>query len=167
MGVSSMGLFDSVKNRLAVNLKVTKLSFQTKPAEIVRQCKELTPAERPVALKAIEAMFRWQPVSQIAQQMFPAYSYGGGVSDEAKDLVMGGCVDAGVELMRQQNQVAAPAYGGMLPIQQAALSFAWIVLKALDQPAPRAASGGGGFCTGCGSRRPSVGVFCASCGQRF
>jgi hypothetical protein len=162
-----MGLFDSVKNRLAVNLKVTKLSFQTVPADIIRQCNELTPAERPIVLKAIEAMFRWQSVSQIAQQMFPSYTCGGGVSDEAKDLVMGGYVNAGVELMRQQNQVAAPNYGGMLPIQQAALSFAWIVLKVIDQPAPQPTRSAGAFCTGCGSPRAATGLFCASCGRRL
>jgi len=150
-----MGFFDSVKNRLAVNLKVTKLSFQTQPADIVRQCRELTPDERLAALNAIEAMFRWQSVGQIAQQLFPAYSYGGGVSADAKDLIMGGCVDAGVELMRQQNQpTAQPGYGGMLPIQQAALSFAWIVLKALDQAPVATAHSGSSFCTACGSPRP-------------
>jgi hypothetical protein len=98
-----MSLFDSVKSRLATNWKVTKLSFQTQPAEIARHCMELTPTERASAIKAIESMFRWQSVAQVAQAFFPAYSSGGGVAADAADLAKGGFVSGAVDLMRMQN----------------------------------------------------------------
>jgi hypothetical protein len=133
-----MSVFASVKNRFATNWKVTKLSFQTQTAEIARQCMELTPAEQASAIKAIEAMFRWQPVAQVAQAFFAAYSPGGGVAADAADLAKGGFVSGAVDLMSMQNQAAPQAVsGGMLPMQQAALSFAWIVLKSLERGGTR------------------------------
>lgn len=126
-----MGFLDSVKNRLALNLKLTKISFMVNRNDIVQACQAMSKDERAGALKSIEDMFRWQPIAQIAGAFFPNY-YSSGVSDEALDLVKGSYVQGGVDLMRSQSQPIQPQYG-MLPIQQAAFSFAWLVLKALEQ----------------------------------
>jgi hypothetical protein len=130
-------------------------------------------------LKGIESQFKWQSVAQIAQAMFPSYNYGSGVSAEALDMVKAGQVSGGVELMRMQNQGAPQPNWGMMPAQQAALSFAWIVLKGMEQHeaalAGKAAAAGarGGisdsearFCTSCGAAR-NPGRYCIQCGARF
>ena len=130
-----MGFLDAMKNRLGANLKYVRLSYMTDPREIVPFCQGMTPQERTVVLKGIDSAFKWQPAAQLAQALYPALVHSnGGVSQEAKDLVMGGNVDAGVELMRIQSQPAMTPQFGMTPTQQAALSFAWVVLKALEQP---------------------------------
>jgi hypothetical protein len=133
-----MSFFDSVKNRLATNWKFTKLSLQTQPAEIARLCMEMTPAERTSTIKTIESTFRWQSVAQVAQAFFPAYNSGGGDAAAAADLAKGGFVSGAVDMMRMQNQAAPQAVaGGMLPVQQAALSYAWVVLKSLERGGAR------------------------------
>jgi hypothetical protein len=84
-----MGLFDSLKNRVSANLKLTHLSFMTQQHEIVAFCQSLTQAERTVIIKGIESQFKWQSVAQIAQAVFPSYNPGSGVSAEALDMVKG------------------------------------------------------------------------------
>ena len=177
-----MGFLDSVKNRLALNLKLTKISFMVNRNDIVQACQAMSKDERAGALNSIEGMFRWQPIAQIAGALFPNY-YSSGVSDEALDLVRGGYVQGGVDLMRSQSQPIQPQYG-MLPIQQAALSFAWLVLKAFDQrdataalppplrvpPPPfpgTAPPTEAKFCSACGTPRFPGGRFCGNCGAPF
>lgn len=170
-----MNFLNSIKNRIAVNLKVTKLSFMTQPNHIIRTCHDFSAEERSQAIKAIESMFRWQPVAQMAQSMFPSYYSGGGVSPEALDMASHGQVSGGLELMRLENQAAPASMGGMLPIQQAALSFAWTVLKALEQQPSRSNPAVSApdsvstkrFCPDCGQRRSSEGRFCTGCGKAF
>jgi hypothetical protein len=174
-----MGLLDSLKDRFSANLKLTQLSFMTHPQQIVAFCEGLAPAERSAILKGIESQFKWQSVAQIAQAMFPSYNYGSGVSAEALDMVKAGQVSGGVELMRMQNQGAPQPNWGMMPAQQAALSFAWIVLKGMEQheaalAGKAAAAGARGeisdsearFCTSCGAAR-NPGRYCIQCGARF
>ena len=169
-----MGLLDSPKNRVSANFKLTQLSFMTHPAQIVAFCQGLAPDERAAVMKGIDSAFKWQPVAQIAQAMFPTY-YSGGVSEEALDLVKGGQVSGGVELMRQQNQYTAPPSFGFTPAQQAALSFAWVVLNALNQPATgaaaaasvRASGPANGFCSQCGKPVESGSRYCPGCGSRL
>lgn len=175
-----MGLLDSLKDRFSANLKLTRLSFMTHPQEIIAFCEALTPAERTAIVRGIESQFRWQSVAQVAQAMFPSYNYGSGVSAEALDMVKAGQVSGGVELMRMQNQAAPQPNWGMMPAQQAALSFAWIVLKGMEQHeaalAGNAAAAGASrettvstdarFCTSCGARR-NPGRYCINCGARF
>jgi hypothetical protein len=48
-------------------------------------------------------------------------------------MVKSGQISGGLELMRMENQTAAQPNWGMLPAQQAALSFAWMVLKGMEQ----------------------------------
>ena len=175
-----MGLLDSLKDRFSANLKFTRLSFMTQPHEIVAFCQSLTAAERAVVIKGIESQFKWQSVAQVAQAMFPTYSYGSGVSAEALDMVKGGQISGGVELMRMENQAASQPNWGMMPAQQAALSFAWMVLKGLDQreaapdykaspvtsPDDPAGATDAAFCSSCGMRR-NTGRYCTNCGARF
>jgi membrane protease subunit (stomatin/prohibitin family) len=156
-----LGIFDSLKNRLSTNLKFTSLSLMTNQQEILNLCRSLTPVERADIVKNIESHFQWQSVAQFAQAMYPAY-YSGGVSEEALDMVKSGQVAGGVELMRWQNQGAMQANWGMMPAQNAALGFAWMVLKAMDQHQ----SSGNAFCTSCGARR-SDNRFCTNCGAAF
>jgi hypothetical protein len=61
-----MGFLDSVKNRLALNLKLTKISLMVNRNDIVQACQTMSKDERAGALKLIEGMFRWQPIAQIA-----------------------------------------------------------------------------------------------------
>src|SRR5438105_3092268 len=114
-----MSLLDSFKNRIAVNLKVTRLSFMTRLDDILNYCLGFTREERQAALRNIESQFKWQPVAQMAQALYPTL-FGGykGVSPEAMDLVQGGYVDAGVKLMAMENQAPVAPAIGMLPIQQ-------------------------------------------------
>jgi hypothetical protein len=176
-----MGLIDALKDRFSANLKLTRLSFMSQPQQIVTFCRALTPAERTAILRGIESQFKWQSVARVAQAMFPSYTSGSGVSAEALDMVQAGHVSAGVELMRMQNQAAPPLNWGMLPAQQAALSFAWIVLKGLEQheaaPAGHAAAEGAPstrrrsptharHCASCGARK-NPGLYCVQCGTRF
>jgi hypothetical protein len=177
-----LGLLDSFKNRLSSNLKLTRLSFMTQQHEIIGYCQGLTQAERAAILHGIESQFKWQSVAQVAQAMFPSYNYGGGVSAEALDMVKGGQISGGIELMRQENQaVTQPQWGGMTPAQQAALSFAWMILKGMElreaadsqhpSVAPRAGTPSAGppdaaFCVACGTHRSS-GRYCTNCGARF
>lgn len=128
-----MGLFDSLKDRLAANLKLTRLSFMTQQHEIVAFCQGLTPDERAGIIKGIETQIKWQSLASVAQAMFPSFGSGGGVSAEALDMVKGGQISGGLELMRIENQAAAQRNRGMMPAQQAALSFAWMVLKGMEQ----------------------------------
>ena len=125
-----MGLFNQITQRLSVNWKYTQLTFMTDPRQIVAFCEKLSPAERGQVKQAIESAFRWQPVAQVAQAMFPALagSTAGGVSADALDLVRGGFVSGGVELMGMQQTAASPQLG-LTPQQQAALSLAWLVLR--------------------------------------
>jgi hypothetical protein len=161
-----MGVLDSIKNRLSLNLKVTKMSFMTNPASIIEYCQTFTSEERLLALKNIEAQFRWQPIAKMAQVLYPVFSGPhGGVSPEAMDLVRGGYVDAGVKLMSMQNQAPVAPNLGMLPIQQSALSFAWIILKALEQCDATSKSSYRSFCPSCGSRQQGIGRFCSNCGH--
>ena len=174
-----MGLLDSLKDRFSANLKLTQLSFMTQPHEIAAFCERLTPAERLAIIKGIENQFKWQSVAQTAQAMFPSYYHGSGVSAEALDMVRSGQISGGLELMRMENQAAPQPNWGMMPAQQAALSFAWTVLKGMEQR--EAASGynappsiendppgesDAAFCTSCGTRR-KLGRYCTNCGARF
>ena len=131
-----MGLLDSLKDRVSSNLKFTRVTLMTQQHEIIAFCQSLTPAERGNIIKGIESHFKWQSVASVAQAMFPVQSYSGGVSAEALDMVTHGQVSGGLELMRQQNYVAAQPAWGMMPQQQAALSFAWMVLKGMEQREP-------------------------------
>jgi hypothetical protein len=140
----------------------------------------LTPAERSSVIKGIESQFRWHSVAQVAQAMFPSYNYGSGVSAEALDMVKGGQISGGMELMRMQNQAVAQPGWGMMPAQQAALSFAWMVLKEIEQRETALAYGAPPadqqsevqdasdttYCTYCGTRR-KPGRYCINCGARF
>ena len=173
-----MGLLDSLKGRLSANLKLTRLSFMTQPHDIMAFCQNLSPAKRAAIVKGIESQFKWQSVAQVAQGMFPSYNYG--VSAEALDMVKGGQISGGLELMRTENQAPAQGNWGMMPAQQAALSFAWMVLKRIEQRdaalahyvpaaavhAATAGAAGEGFCASCGARR-SLGRYCANCGARY
>jgi hypothetical protein len=175
-----MGLLDSLKDRFSANLKFTRLSFMTQPHEIITFCQGLTPAERSSVIKGIESQFRWHSVAQVAQAMFPSYNYGSGVSAEALDMVKGGQISGGMELMRMQNQAVAQPGWGMMPAQQAALSFAWMVLKEIEQRETALAYGAPPadqqsevqdasdttYCTYCGTRR-KPGRYCINCGARF
>jgi hypothetical protein len=176
-----MGLFDSVKNRISSNVKLMQLSSMVRQDQITAFCQTLTTEERATILKGIEGQFKWQPVAQIAQALFPAQSQG--VSAEAHDMVLAGQVEGGLELMRMQNASVQPQFG-MTPYQQAALSYAWTVLKAMDQrdamaaavtrqqhasamAPPAATSDPARFCTSCGARREASGRFCGQCGAPF
>jgi hypothetical protein len=128
-----MRLLKLLKDRVSTNLQLTRLSFMTQPHEIIAFCQGLTPAERASITKGIESQFKWQSVAQVAQAMFPTYNAGSGVSAEALDMVKGGQISGGLELMRMENQAAAQPNWGMMPAQQAALSFAWMVLKRMEQ----------------------------------
>lgn len=176
-----MGLFDQVKNRLATNFKFTQLTFMAQPAQIIAFCQKLTPEERAGVLKGIESAFRWQPVAQIAQAMYPMFAAPHhGVSDDAMDLIHGGFVSGGVELMAIQNQVPPTPQLGLTAQQQSALAFAWLVLRRLEgggmpvagpatesstpsSPAPSEVR----FCSGCGTRTQVGAAFCSSCGRRL
>jgi hypothetical protein len=165
-----------LKDRLSANLKLTRLSFMTQQHEIIVFCQGLSPADRAEIIKGIESQFKWQPLAQLAQAMFPSYNYGTGGSPEALDMVKGGQISGGLELMRIENQAAQQPSWGMMPTQQAVLSFAWMVLKGIEQResalayhAPKAAMDGAAdsvFCASCGKRR-SPGRYCANCGARF
>jgi len=173
-----MGLLDSLKDRAASNLKFTRLTFMNQQNEIIAFCQSLTPNDRVNIIKGIESHFKWQSVASVAQALFPAQSYGGGVSAESLDMVTHGQIGGGLELMRQENQVAPQQTAwGMMPQQQAALSFAWLVLKGMEQresllrqsPATTATSGrppNSAFCTSCGLKR-CPGLYCVHCGARF
>jgi hypothetical protein len=175
-----MSLLDSFKNRIAVNLKITRMSFMTRPDEILQYCLGFTQEERQAALRNIESQFKWQPVAQMAQALYPTL-FGGykGVSSEAMDLVQGGYVDAGVKLMAMENQAPVAPPMGMLPIQQSALSFAWVVLGALEQtsaaPMSRAAAASqsgtaqvSSYCGSCGAAAyDSSARFCQNCGAEL
>jgi hypothetical protein len=164
-----VGLLNALKNRVSTNLKVTQLSYMSHPSQIAAFCRALPPDEQAAVMKGIEGAFKWLPVAQIAQSMFPAY-YSGGVSPEALDLVMGGQVSGGIELMRQQNQYVAPPSYGFTPAQQASLSFAWVLLNALkqagsNQPSPMA-RGPDDRCAHCGKSLEPSAKFCSGCGAR-
>jgi len=176
-----VGLFDAVKNRIASNVKLMQLSSMVRQDQILAFCQSLAPEERATILKGIESQFKWQPVAQIAQALFPAQSQG--VSAEARDMVLGGQVEGGLELMRMQNAAVQPQFG-MTPYQQAALSYAWMVLKGMGQRDAMAAGvkpeqhasafappatdpGTVKFCTSCGARREVGGRFCGQCGVPF
>jgi hypothetical protein len=93
-----------------------------------------------------------------------------GVSDDAMDLIHGGFISGGVDLIAMQNQAPPPPQFGLTGQQQAALSFAWLVLQRLQQrgttvgvravemaKADASASAGARFCTVCGLRsRPGA-----------
>jgi hypothetical protein len=128
-----MGLFKLLKDKVSTNLQLMHLSFMTQPYEIMAFCQGLTPAERTCIIKGIESQFKWQSVAQVAQAMFPTYSSGSGVSAEALDMVKSGQISGGLELMRMENQTAAQPQWGLMPAQQATLSFAWMVLKKMEQ----------------------------------
>jgi hypothetical protein len=91
-------------------------------------------------------------------------------------MAIHGQVSGGLELMRQENQVAAQPAWHMMPQQQATLSFAWMVLKGMEQresfaqQSPAVADSAGpsnaAFCASCGTRRSS-GLHCTNCGARF
>ena len=162
-----MGVFDAVKTRIGSNLKFVQLSYMTHPADIIQFCRSLAPDDRVVVLKGIESSFKWQPAAQLAQTLFPALCHsGGGVSQEAKDMALGGDVSAAVRMMSWENQAPPTPQFGMTATQQATLSFAWVVLKALEQEdsgAPASVA----VCRACGERRRSADPFCAHCGRRF
>ncbi len=170
-----MSLFDQVKNRLATNLKYTQLTLMTQPAQIVAFCQKLTPDERAGVRKGIESAFRWQPVAQIAQAMYPMLAAPHhGVSAEAMDLAKGGLVDGAVELMAMQNQPPPTPQFGMTSQQQATLAFAWAVLQRLEAPAAAAPPTAGAaartpsdvrFCSSCGTRTQPGARFCSACGS--
>jgi hypothetical protein len=181
-----MGLMDQIKNRLTTNWKIQRLSFMTSQREIVMYCRALEPAERPAIMQGIESMFKWQPVAQMAQGLFSSYfTPSGGVSDDAKDLVKGGYVDAGVELMRLENQPQVSQMQlGMTPMQQMALCYAWTVLRMLEEPGSVATAQPAGsaglaqavtappgdapaFCSQCGTKTKAGGLFCTKCGNRL
>jgi membrane protease subunit (stomatin/prohibitin family) len=126
----------------------------TSQGEIMMYCRALEPAERPGIMQGIESMFKWQPVVQMAQGLFSSYfTPSGGVSDDAKDLIKGGYVDAGVELMRLENQPQVSQMQlGMTPMQQMALCYA------CDAPA---------YCSQCGTKTKAGGLFCTKCGSRL
>jgi hypothetical protein len=129
-----MGLLQKAATRLATNFKSTQLSFMTQPAQIVAFCRALAPREREAVAKAIESAFRWQPVAQVAQAMYPMLAAPQpGVSDDAMDLIRGGFVGGGVDLMAMQNQASAAPQFGLTAQQQAALGLAWLVLQRLPQ----------------------------------
>jgi hypothetical protein len=137
-----MGIFDRIKNRLSNNFKSTQLMYMTQPAQIVAFCKNLTPAEREGVRKAIESAFKWQPVAQIAQAIFPMLTAPRhGVSAEAMDLINGGFISGGVDLMAMQNQRPASPQFGITGQQQASLSFAWWVLQQFDSAGQTGRSG--------------------------
>jgi hypothetical protein len=62
-------------------------------------------------------------------------------------------------------QAAAQHNLGMLPAQHAALSFAWMVLKAIDEQEAAAAKNDM-FCTPCGARQ-TRGRCCGNRGARY
>jgi hypothetical protein len=128
-----MGLFDAVKQKLSTNLQLTRQSFMTGPQQIVAFCRGVDAASRSDMIRAIESQFKWQSVAQLAQAMFPAYGSGSHVSEEALDMVKGGQISGGLELMRMENQSFSTANPGMTPAQQAALTFAWIVLTGMEK----------------------------------
>jgi membrane protease subunit (stomatin/prohibitin family) len=101
------------------------------------------------------------------------------VSAEALDMVKSGQISGGLELMRWENQPAMQQQWGFTPAQQASLSFAWTVLKAIEQSASAAIyqaaaratgapvnTGDTNFCTSCGARR-APGLYCSNCGHAF
>jgi hypothetical protein len=173
-----MGLLDSMKDRFSANLKLTRLAHMTQSHEIIAFCRSLTADERARIIAGIESQFKWQSVSQVAQALFPSYNYGAGVSAEALDMVKSGQISGGLELMRWENQPAMQQQWGFTPAQQASLSFAWTVLKAIEQSASAASyqaaaasgapanTGDAIFCTSCGARR-APGLYCSNCGTRF
>ncbi|MGH9875056.1 MAG: hypothetical protein ACRD9S_21585 [Pyrinomonadaceae bacterium] len=160
-----MRFFDAMKDRLSSNLKFVKLSYLTRPDEIIQFCQSLTPGERDVVLKGIESSFKWQPVALIAQAFYPTVVGPSGVSEDAMDLVRGGFVEGGIELMKSQSQ-PPPQQFGMTATQQAVYSFAWVVLKAIEQES-NAAPASVAVCRGCRARRRSADPFCQSCGRPF
>ena len=166
-----MGFMDQIKNRLSANWKLQRIMFMSSQAEIARYCRDLDPAERAAVTQGIESMFKWQPVAQVAQGLFSSYfTPSGGVSDDAKDLIKGGYVDAGVELMRLENQPqVSQVQMGMTPMQQLALSYAWTVLRMLGAQGAVAASPGEApaYCSQCGTRTKPGGTFCTKCGGRL
>jgi len=175
-----MGLMDSLKHRVSTNMKVTQLMFMTHPAQIIPFCQSLSPADRAEVIKGIENTFKWQPVAQIAQALFPAQPTSN-VAADAADLAKGGFVSGAVDLITMQSQPVQPQYG-MTQAQQAALSYAWMVLKNMESssvpsstssfPASAVSSDGGVtstalYCGQCGTRRPEGANFCSRCGNRF
>jgi membrane protease subunit (stomatin/prohibitin family) len=93
-------------------------------------------------------------------------------------MVKSGQLRGGLELMRWENQPAMQQQWGFTPAQQASLSFAWTVLKAIEQSASAAYqtaasasgapeyTGDANFCTSCGAHR-APGLYCSNCGARF
>jgi hypothetical protein len=178
-----MGLMD----RMKANCRVTQLSWMTFPQQIAAACQSWSPEERAAVLRGIESTFKWAPVAQIAQGMFAQYFQpSGGVSPESVDMVIHGQVEGGLALMRQENQQqASTMQWGLTPAQQAALSYAWTVLKAMEQremmgPTARAAAAAApegpaaestgaapNFCSQCGSRVEAGARFCARCGHQL
>ena len=175
-----MGLMDSLKHRLSTNMKVTQLMFMTQPMAIVQFCRGLNREDRAGVLKGIESAFKWQPVAQIAQALFPAQQ-SSNVAADAADLAKGGFISGAVDLMGMQSQSVQPQYG-MTAAQQAALSYAWTVLKSIEQQdgisrSPQVAqmemqdpgepAGGALYCSRCGTKRPEGANFCNRCGSRY
>lgn len=175
-----MGLMDQIKNRLTTNWKLQRLSLMSTQAEILMYCRDLDPAERTSVMHGIESQFKWQPVAQVAQGLFSSYfTPSGGVSDDARDLIKGGYVDAGVELMRLENQPQVSQMQlGMTPLQQMALSYAWTVLRMLEQERAAATEGPAqavtaspgdapAYCSQCGAKTKTGALFCTKCGSRL
>jgi hypothetical protein len=48
-------MFDSLKNRLGANLKVTQLSYMLHPGQIVAFCRALSADEQAAVMKGIES----------------------------------------------------------------------------------------------------------------
>lgn len=105
----------------------------TNPRDIVTFCQGMENAERTEMIKGIESQFKWQSVAQVAQMMYPSYTSGGLVSEEALDMVKSGQISGGLELMRLQNQTTQSPSFGMTTSQQAALAFAWLILNGLNR----------------------------------
>jgi hypothetical protein len=166
---------------MKANLRVTQLSYLTTPQQIATTCAGWNADERAEVLRGIESTFRWAPVAQVAQSLFaPYFQQGGGVSPEATDMVIHGQIEGGLELMRQQNSPTPQASWGLTSGQQAALSYAWMVLKASEQrdlaghsvstasPTRHATDDvrtvAAHFCSQCGARAEHGARFCSSCG---
>jgi hypothetical protein len=65
-----MSLFECLKDKLATNLKVSRLSLMTDRPEIVRYCEDLNASERTAVLNAIETQFKWESIAETAQATF-------------------------------------------------------------------------------------------------
>jgi len=126
-----MGFLNSLKKRVSLNLKLTRLSFMSAP-EIIAFCQSQTQAERVALVQGIESQLKWQGVLQVSQVMFATNSVGGGVSSEALDMVKDGQIYGGLALMNQENQISGRTQWGMAPGQSGALNFALMVLKGIE-----------------------------------